>query len=337
VSSQNVNIQIVLENDGSSNETVSVTAYYNSSVIETVNGVFVPSCNGLFFCYDDVYVDITWDTTGLAAGNYTISGSVPLVGDPTPLDNTMKDGIVQVLPPPTLTAIPTSGPSGTTVLVHGSGFPEIPPYYQNGGIGFVEVTFDDQLIGFTNSYNGQFNFTFSVPISQQGSHFIKALDEITGAHSKVSFQVISTPSSSTLTVTIQVGSLYFPSDTAVIYAQVVLNGQPASPSTFQLQLFLPNGSSRVLTTQLIGQGLFKTSFAVPKAGSIGTYLVVAKAHTTQLDATATASFEVKPSWLSQAGPSISAGATLAAVLGLVTVSWKKGYFRKKEEGQPPVF
>ena len=334
VSSQSVGIQVVIANNGSSNETVTVTAYYNGNVIETLTGVSVPvppqTCT---FCNNNVYVQIIWDTTGVPAGNYTISATAFLPTDQNPSDNTKTDGTVQVLPPPTLTVGPTSGAPGTTVILHGSNFPPAP--YYGGGIGYVEVTFDDQLIGFTNTYDGNFNFTFSIPLSQSGHHLIKAIDEYSRAHADVRFEVLATSAPSTLTVTVQAGTIYFPSDTVVVYSQVTLNGQPTTPSTFQFQLFLPNGSVRILTSTSLGAGLYKAVYAVPKSGSLGTYLVLAKARTTDpLDATSIASFEVKQSWLNSNSPKIVAGATLAAVLGLSMVAWQKCYFKKKEDEIP---
>jgi len=48
------------------------------------------------------------------------------------------------------------------------------------------------------------------------------------------------------------------------------------------------------------------------------------------EVSAIADFEVKRSWLSQAGPQITAGATGLAAVGLAVAAWRKGYFRKKE-------
>ncbi len=336
VSTESVGVNVGLTNNGSSNETVSVAAYYGPNVIGTLKGIFLPApvC---YYCSYTLIVQIVWDTTEVSAGNYTISATVFLPTDENPSDDTITDGQVQVLPPPILVVTPLSGPPGRTVVVHGSGFPAITPYYR-GGIGFVEVTFDDQLIGFTNSYEGQFNFTFSIPFSQQGPHLIKALDEINGAHANVGFQVLAQPTGVNLAVTIQVGSVYFLSDTAIIYAQVTLNGQPTNPSSLQLQIFLPNGSSRILTTQPVGPGLFKASYAVPKSGSLGTYFVLGKAHTSMpLDASAITSFEVKQSWLSKGGPAIATGGTLAALLSLVAVAWRRGYFKKEDYETPSTF
>src|SRR5437867_4029861 len=334
VSSQSVGVQVVIANNGSSNETVTVTAYYNGNVIETLTGVSVPvppqTCT---FCNNNIYLQIIWDTTGVPAGNYTISATAFLPTDQNPTDNTKTDGTVQVLPPPILTVSPTSGAPGTTVTLHGSNFPPAP--YYGGGIGYVEVTFNDQLIGFTSTYDGKFNFTFSIPLSESGHHLIKAIDQYSRAHADVRFEVLATSAPSTLTVTVQAGTIYFPSDTVVVYSQVTLNGQPTTPSTFQLQLFLPNGSVRILTSTSLGAGLYKAVYAVPKSGSLGTYLVLAKAHTTDpLDATSITSFEVKQSWLNSNSPKIVAGATLAAVLGLSVVAWQKGYFKKKEDEIP---
>src|SRR5215471_10010467 len=104
---------------------------------------------------------INSDTTGVQPGNYTISASIFLpVGevDPTPSENNAVDGVVTVLPAPVLTVSPTSGPAGTKVIVHGSGFPtQFSPY--GPSFDYILVTFDDNQLAFTLTQTGSFNLT----------------------------------------------------------------------------------------------------------------------------------------------------------------------------------
>ncbi len=336
VSSQSVFVQVVIVNKGVSNENVSLTAYYDNHVIATISGIFLPSCT---FCTVFTYVQLVWDTTGVAPGNYTISAVVFLATDENPADNSMTDGQVEILPPPVLQATPSSGGLGTKVLVQGSGFPQVPPFFATS-ISFILVTFDDQLIGFANSLNGRFNFTFNIPHAEPGIHLIKAIDEITGARASTSFLVLATPTapSSSLVVSVDVGAVYFPGDTADIYALVTLNGVLVGPASIQLHLIIirPDGSNATLQVRSISPGLFKASLSIPQSGSAGTYAILATAHMEgPLDATAIRSFEVKPSWISQQGRNIATATAITGIIAVVAVAWRKGYLRKREEASSP--
>lgn len=83
-----VNITVVVENNGNVSETFNVTAYGNSTEIETklVTGLGVGENTTLVF---------NWNTSGLTPGqNWTIEAKAPLDGDLTPLNNNMTDGTV---------------------------------------------------------------------------------------------------------------------------------------------------------------------------------------------------------------------------------------------------
>jgi uncharacterized membrane protein len=339
VSTQIVFINAELINTGSSNETVSVTAYANGHPIQTLRGIFLRGCGPFNFCGFSAYVTIRWDTTGVAAGNYSLTVTVFLpVGevDPTPADNTVSAGTIMVFPAPVIRLSPSSGPIGTKVLVQGSGFPLQGPYGFQSTL-FVYVNYDNMSTGFTFATNGTFTFTFDVPLSQPGSHGIFAYDPYGGAHASATFTVQPTPNNN-LVVSVNMGTIYFPGDTAVAYVLTTLNGAPVGPQNVQLYviLFKPDGTNVTLTTQRIGTGLYKVSYAIPSTGSLGTYLVLAKAHQQgPLDSSALGSFEVKPTWLSSNSGRITVGAaTLAGLIGLVTVAWKKGYLRRKNGEEP---
>jgi hypothetical protein len=73
-----------------------VSTYFNSTVIETLYGVELAPFAQETFAF-------SWNTTLVKPGFYQISASAPLPGDPTPWDNTLIDGTVQVkavVPPP---------------------------------------------------------------------------------------------------------------------------------------------------------------------------------------------------------------------------------------------
>lgn len=231
---------------------------------------------------------------------------------------------------PAITLNPSSGPLGTKVVVQGSGFPTSPI-----GPSTVVVSFDDMLSGFTTASNGTFSFTFNVPDAQPGAHLVKALDEPTGTSAVANFQVTQV---NILALSIDVGTLYFPGDTAVIYALATLSGMPLNSTTLQLHLTLmrPDGSNITLASTFVGSGLFKATYAIPTAGPIGTYAIVAKVHVVNVrDATSLSTFEVKLTWLSAQGPATTTATATAALTGTVALAalvWRKNFLRGK--GRP---
>ncbi len=265
-------------------------------------------------------------------GNYTIT----VTGHSSAFTHSITL-FVQVLPPPTIKLTPTTGPVGTKVQIQASGF--IPQF----GLTEVLVTFDDQLLGFTFTSTGSFNFTFNVPTSQTGPHVVKAYEPGFGTGfetiiATASFTVTPSPSSTSLAVSITTGTIYFPGDTASALILVTQNGQPASPADLQLTvtLFEANGSSIVLTTTKVSAGKYSATFNIPTtskgAGPLGTYEIVAFAHSASIgDSTAQASFEVKPTWLSSNGKTLVTGVALVGLAGVFGVAWRKGYLRKKDE------
>jgi len=85
-----VSINATVENQGDFDETFNVTAKYNGNTIETINGVYLAS-------HTSTNVTFTWDTVGVAKGNYTISAYAwPVLGETDLGDNTLIDGWVVV-------------------------------------------------------------------------------------------------------------------------------------------------------------------------------------------------------------------------------------------------
>lgn len=226
---------------------------------------------------------------------------------------------------PSLNLSPSSGSIGTKVRVQASGFPT-----SSFGSDQVIVNFDDMFLGITTNTNGLFTFVFNIPDAQAGPHLVKAIDEFTGTSAFANFTVTRIDS---LAINLDVGTLYFPGDTAAIYTLATLSGTPLNSTTLQLQLTLmkPDGSNVTLIDTFIGGGLFRATFTVPKAGPIGTYAIVAKAHVANVqDASALATFEVKPTWLSTQAPTLTATAVaLTGLVAIAAVGWRKGFFRGK--------
>ena len=331
VRGQYVGILVVLQNRGSQSETVSLTVYADSSVVASQSNIVLEANP-----YGS-YVFLNGDTEDLPPGNYTVSATAFLGTDENPSDNTLIKGQLKVLPPPVITVTPETGTLGTKVTVQGSGFPPRPPGY---GPVPILVSFDDQFIGFAIPRDGSFSFTFNIPHAEPGPHQVKAFDTFSGVHAATSITVVETPGPQTappLSLSLDVGTLYFPGETAVIYLQTSLDGTPATPSgPVTATLYKPDGSTQQLNLVPVNGGFYKAEYTVPRSGSLGTYAIVVVVHQGESSSTGLASFEVKPSWISQQGPRI-ASATIA-VGGILTVAglaWRKGYFKKKDEGLPP--
>jgi len=323
VSGQQVDLQAGIQNTGSNSSTVDLTFYYNGKVAVTQKGLLIPTN---FFTF---YVDVRWDTTGIPAGNYTLSATVFLSGDPTPNDNSLTGEQVTILPPPVLTLAPSSGPVGTLVKVHGSGFPVQPlQYYPTE----VEVTFDNQLVGFIFIQSSSFNFSFDVPDAQPGLHQVHAIElfGVTPLDVQTIFTVTPTPAP--ISVTVSVGTIYFPGDTATVFVMTSLNGQATSAGSLQVILIIPDGTNLTLSTIATAAGLYKASYTIPATGLIGTYAVTVRAHQTGSgDGTALASFEVKPSWLASNSRNVATGVAITGLVGVAALAWRRGYFRKNED------
>lgn len=268
-------------------------------------------------------------------GNYVLT----VIGTGGQLSHLVKI-FIRVAPPPSITVSPTTGPTGTKVVVNGSGFQ--PSQFFTYPVE-VFVTFDDMLAGFTYATNGRFNFTLDVPQAQPGVHQIKATANfffgpgIQTLAAQATFLVQASPAAPT--VSMDSGTVYFPGDTAVIYVLSTVNGSLITPANSQLDitLTLPNGTSIVLHPAQVSSGVYKSSYQIPTTGSLGVYAMVASLHVSgSIDAFALRSFEVKLSWLSSNGRTIGAAVTIAGVLGLVGLGWKKGVFKKKN-GQIALF
>ena len=221
---------------------------------------------------------------------------------------------------PSIELNPNRGPIGTKASVHGSGIPSSQ----------VEVTFDDAFLGIANLTNGTFIFTFNVPDAQLGLHLVKVSDPFSNISAVANFTVTRID---TLAINVDVGTLYFPGDTATIYTLATLSGAPLNATTLRLQLTVtrPDGSNVTITTTFVGGGMFRSAYTVPTTGPIGTYAVVANAHVVDVqDASALTTFEVKPTWLSAQAPALTTTAiALTGALAVGAVVWKRGIFRSK--------
>ena len=329
VSGQNVFVGVYLVNLGQQPENVDITVRFNSQVAATLHGFNLPVTGPFGF-----FTQLTWDTTDIAPGNYTISASVFLATDQNLSNNQFTDGQVTVLPPPVLTVSPSQGAVGTQVSVHGSGFP-----VANGQFQFsisVEVTFDNQFIGIqTLDSKGSFDFVFNIPVAQANvPHTIHALEEIFPSPIEASTGFSVVPGPGTLSLTVSVGAIYFPGDTAVVYVLSTANGSPAAAGTVSLSLMLPNGTSRSLALVSVSMGVYRASYVVPAKNSLGTYGLIATSHLSGAIASAFGSFEVKPTWLQSNARNLVTGTAVVGAVGFMALAWRKGFFSRRKDEFP---
>lgn len=350
VSGQTIDVGVGLTNSGQQAETVDLTVYYDSHVAVTVHRITVPVTSGGTIVVGNLttipqqefsyFVLVLWDTSGVAAGNYTISATVFLAADQNPANNNLTDGQVTILPPPVLTLMPASGSLGNRVLVHGSGFPvsSFPGPFPSSVT--VEVTFDDQFLGVTTTRDGTFDFVFDVPHAQVGSHEIHAIAEEfpSPIEATANFTVLPEPQTGGLAASISIGAVYFPGDTATMYVLATLNGSPTQPATIHLTIVFPNGTSSNISLQPLTLGLFEGSYRVPAKGSIGTYALVVSIQQNSLSASGLSSFEVKSSWLQTNGHTILMGTGVVAamgVLGVLAMAWRGSYLTRRRRDNEP--
>ena len=221
---------------------------------------------------------------------------------------------------PSIQINPSTGPVGTKVLVQGVNIPG----------SSIEITFDDNFIGTTSVSNSSFSFTLDVPQAQLGNHQIKAVDNFGDVIVTADF-VISPNGLPALSVTMTVGTIYFPGDTVVASILVTSSGMPFSLSGLQLHINLtrPDNSNIAINVASVGNGLFKASYSLPKTAQIGTYSLLAITNALAVsNGSALATFEVKLTWLSSQSSTLAvAGLAFTASVGIALVSWHKGYFK----------
>jgi len=294
----------------------------------------VPSVPGLTATLNPSYITITQSFTSPASltvntltttapGNYTINITAQGAGY-----THLVAVQVQVIAPPIIKLTPSSGPLGTKVLVQGSGFPVF--YGQTE----ILMTFDDQLLGFIFTSTSSLNFTFNVPQAQVGTHLVKATQPGFLGTATAAFEVLPTPGPSNFTISLDTGTVYFPGDKTTISILTTQNGLLTSPSDLQITILMlkPDGSTISLAATKLATGLYSGTMTIPASNSLGTYTIVATAHSATLgNASALRSFEVKPTWVKANANSITTGTALVGLVATMGIAWKKGYLKRRED------
>ena len=295
VSGQFAVVTVIVENIGTHEENVTVTAYYDGSPIGSVTQRIFGSP---FYVYY-TYITIFWDTQSVPAGEYTISANAQIAFDEDPSNNAFTNGQVTILPPPTLDLSPPNGPVGTRVTVTGTGLPGNP--FPQGLPRPILVSFDNQFLGYTFTTGTEFVFIFNVPKAEPGLHKINVLDVLTLLRFSTDFTVVD---ESMLDIELDVGSLYFEGDTAMATVQIQRNGHLVDATSIQATLMLPDGTSQTLSLRKVEGtiGLYRIEISIAQRNSVGTYNINVEAsyQSDNSDSTGHAlkSFTVKTAWLS---------------------------------------
>jgi hypothetical protein len=261
----------------------------------------------------------TWLWVPEEVGSFEIRAS--WLGDEVTLPAENIVTLFVILPTPEIVLDPTSGPVGTTVSVRGFNFTRSTTWYLN---------FDDQLVGIILSIQtGEFNATFSVPLSEAGTHKVKAI--ATGYYmydlqtAEATFTVID---ASPLDVNVDVGSIYFKKETAEIYVQTTFKGTAVDVTSFKATLLLPDGTIQALTAQLVGTGLYRISYVISGKGSMtGTYSITVEASfntdTVQASGSALKTFLVKPTWEREVPKMAALGIASIGLVSVMIILWRR--------------
>ena len=86
-------IDVVVLNKGNYSETFDLSVYYNNSLIGTHNIIGLASLT-------EISSSFTWNTSSINPGIYQISASAPLPNDTSPSNNSLVDGLVEVMTKP---------------------------------------------------------------------------------------------------------------------------------------------------------------------------------------------------------------------------------------------
>jgi len=212
--------------------------------------------------------NVTTVATPIITHAYTLFGDYTV--NLTVTDNLgLTAWVTQIVPVlrPGVHVFPSSGPVGTKVLVRGFGFD---PYL------YGALFFDDMNINYELSTDatGRFNATFNVPLSEPGSHLVKAYFYALGVYNTTAFTVIDVWP---LEINVDVGTVHFRGEIAQFFIQTVFKGTPVDVITKTAKLYKPVGPSETLTITQVATGLYKVSYIIPVDAPIGSYALVVEA------------------------------------------------------------
>jgi len=271
-------------------------------------------------------VDIYWDNTLVGTrtadqnGNFVFTFTIPpSIRGPhniSVLDLTTNVSDTKVFTvSSSIFVTPSSGPMGTKVQVDGSGF---------GAYESVDLSFEDMQIGKASADgDGSFTATFNIPVSQSGTHLVKAWCGTD--YTQATFMVTDVEP---LDVNIDVGTVYFKGETVEFFVQTVFKGKPADITLMTAVLYKSDGTNQTLTYERITTGLYRIRYIITGKGSMtGTYTLVAEARlvTNAVAAYGTSikTFIVKPTWEREATRATAMSITSIALVSAMILLYRK--------------
>ncbi len=165
----------------------------------------------------------------------------------------------------TISSNPSEGPVGTRTMITGTGFVAGSQ---------MRITFNDMFVGYATAGTlGEIAFIFNVPVSVSGTQTIKAVD----AQDNEALTEFSVLDMTPLTVSIDVGAMYFRGESAEFYVQTTFKGLAVDATITNASLRKPDGTTESLTGENVALGLFKLQYTIPGNALQGTYTLVANA------------------------------------------------------------
>lgn len=158
---------------------------------------------------------------------------------------------------PSVTVDPVTGPSGTLVTAHGTGF------YPHSS---VSVRFADNVIATSaTAWNGNVTMVCLVPVAQPGGFLIEMVD----SHSGRATTPFLVEDDSALSILVDVGPLHFRGEEATFWATASLNGAPVDLDNYTATFYLANMSVVSLNATRIATGLYRIDMSIPLSAGFG--------------------------------------------------------------------
>ncbi len=280
------------------NSSASISVNKSSGNVGTsvnVNGTGFTSGETVTIKYDNTTVVPTFTLSSVT----TFSKSFTIPASASDNDHTITvTGSVTAAKTASFTVSPsialnkTSGPSGTSITVTGSGF--------GAGESGITVTYDGQPVGTTTtaSSTGAWNTTFTVPSGAAGAHPINAYGSSTAA--------LSSPVSFTLGAGISTNT-----SSGTVGSSVTVSGTGFASNEKNIVVTFDGAQANTGTVTADAQGTWTATLVIPPSAAGVSHVINAQGATTKLTSASGVTFNTQANVASsQASGSASPGSTI---------------------------
>lgn len=131
--------------------------------------------------------------------------------------------------------------------------------------------------------SGSFKASFELPYTPLGNHKVTAVDSL-GNYTSVTYTLTS---SYPISISMDVGSIYYRGEMADFLALVSKRGIPLDVTTLEATLIKPDGSTQNLSSAVVNlqKGVYKIDYTIPGNADAGTYAIIVNATVTVQDIT----------------------------------------------------